>query len=382
LDALPYWDAVLDSPGGAYYNTNRSIYHFLGPSVGSPEHGFGVVEGLMAYGKVARYPDDGEPEVTEEARSLVPRPPEGWLRHHELAPNSNGTWLIQRFAPENSEESVIIVGDKVDLAAAMPHHPLTMDPKSVGSAVYMTKEMILTCRGTDALAGARKKAGQLDILTYQACMDFGEYNMTDELAECPAGNEPQPRAHLQWANARCQQLWMHSQAHFRIGSQSTKGRNPSSGPSWDASWLYNGDTMDLATSTNDALFFIVWHANMMRHFVRWQQLALAKDPQMAERAYGYPTSRDDYSALNEGTALHDTINSKLPFKSGVFPMPPSNPDGYTHYDALRWSSPGMNQLVDYVEDTELQGDWAAAEETVNREQLDSAGDRGSGDSLE
>ena len=42
----------------------------------------------------------------------------------------------------------------------------------------------------------------------------------------------------------------------------------------------------------------------------------------------------------------------------------------------------MNQLVDYVEDTELQGDWAAAEETVNREQLDSAGDRGSGDSLE
>ena len=83
--------------------------------------------------------------------------------------------------------------------------------------------------------------------------------------------------------------------------------------------------MDLATSTNDALFFIVWHANMMRHFVRWQQLALAKDPQMAERAYGYPTSRDDYSALNEGAALHDTINSKLPFKSGVFPMPPSNP---------------------------------------------------------
>jgi len=106
----------------------------------------------------------------------------------------------------------------------------------------------------------------------------------------------------------------------------------------------------------------------MRHFLRWQQLALQQDAEMVKTMWGFPTSRGDYSALNDGNGLHDTINSKLPFKDGLFPEPPTNPDGYTHYDALRWHSPGMDQLVDYVEDAQ-QGDWSAAAAAVNQQQL-------------
>ena len=369
IGTLPYWDTELDSPGGAYYGTSMSIYNIVGASVGSKAHNYGVVDGVMAHATVARYPEEGaaEPEVTDGARRLVPQKPQGWLRAHDLAPGSNDTWLIQRYEPENAEQSLILIPGG-NASTTTPHFPASVtDASRLSSAVVMTKQMILTCRGTMELAKARKAAGQLNINTYTACMDFGTFDMHQASMPCPPGNEAQPRASLQWQQGQCQQLWQHSQAHFRIGGQSKVGLNITH-PGWEASWVYDGDFIDLATSPNDALVFILWHTNMMRHFLRWQQQAVLVDPMLPRRNWDYPLSRNEYSGLNPGCELHHTINSVMPMVEGVFPRPPSNPDGYTHYDALYWTSPGMGQVVDYIEH-DLTGDWSSIEATVNHEQV-------------
>ena len=61
---------------------------------------------------------------------------------------------------------MIKVGGKGELSTSMPHHPLTMDPVEFGGAVYMTKEMVLTCRGTPEVARARKASRELNVLAY------------------------------------------------------------------------------------------------------------------------------------------------------------------------------------------------------------------------
>ena len=118
----------------------------------------------------------------------------------------------------------------------MSHYPTGYTNQT--DDVVMTPDMILTCRGTARVARARKEAGLLNVNNYLACMDYGTYNMMPNRS-CAPGHLPNNRSELQWQKAQCQQLWQHSQGHFKIGGQSAKGLTPSQAPNWLSTWPYD-----------------------------------------------------------------------------------------------------------------------------------------------
>eukprot|EP00966_Prymnesium_polylepis_P268212 6196241-Prymnesium_polylepis.1 len=265
LEGLPYWDASLDAPGGPYHgDSGRSVYTFIGQSTGNPAQRYAVVGGLMPNAEVPRYPtNESDPldydELGAAARAIFPRSAAGWTRQHAV---KQATWSVQRFPALHAREA-LIPHDEVNpwrnLSAVMAHFPAGFAALNE-TDVLLTPAMALTCRGTAELAAARRDAGQLSIDAYLACMDAGTFDLPDASRPCPAGQEASAGASRQWQAARCQQLWMHSQAHFKIGSQSVLGL-PVTAEGWLNSWPSDGDFMDLATSPNDLLVFVLWHAD-------------------------------------------------------------------------------------------------------------------------
>jgi len=358
IEAIPYWCAMLDSPGGKYHISNRSIYTIIGASTGDPDRNYEVSDGLLPHQIVPQYPDEDDREVPATARKIFPRPPAGWTRNHAVA-DSMHTWRVQRYPANNTLEAIITIGPNT--STSMSHYPLD-EPQT--EDVVMSPEMLLTCRGTPRLARARRAAGALNVNTYLACMDYGTYDMVGNRS-CPPGHLPNHRSALQWQDGQCQQLWMHSQGHFKIGGQSVAGLGPSHAD-WLASWPYDSDLIDLATSPNDFLIFILWHANIMKHFLRWQRVAVEVDPTLAQDYYGFPKSKADYSAGNKGCNLDDVINSNMPFVSAtLFPHPPNASEGYSHREVMQVCSPGPDLLYDY-DDSEEDGTWEQATRVVER----------------
>ena len=126
------------------------------------------------------------------------------------------------------------------------------------------------------------------------------------------------------------------------------------------------DLIDLATSPNDFLIFILWHSNIMRHFLRWQQVSLQADPSLNHSYWGFPVSNVDYPEGNPGCNLDDVINSNFAFTDPfLFPHPPKTGSAYTHREVMELFSPGADQLCDY-EETERAEVWERASASVDQ----------------
>ncbi|WIA14551.1 hypothetical protein OEZ85_003068 [Tetradesmus obliquus] len=294
LRALPYWDLTLDSSkGGRYYNTPNFMFssRWAGSLDSSPAENFAVKDGIFGWRQIRRF---------------------NWEVYDEYAPIYNGslaTGLLR--TPDSTLNSTFV----------------TRFPVS-----NLFKKNISMTMGDTTVPIPDNFDWSYSAADYWKCTDAAAYRHWTAWSYCLDITTVPPELLKQYMPPGAAML--HPGIHWAVGSLSDEG--------------HMGDMFDVATSPNEVLVFFSHHANIDRNNMIWQANLARRNPAAASRQamYGYPASSSEYPYDNPGCYLNDVVNANFKF-TDIFGPSAVKPSGFTHYDVLWGTRPGVSSPYTY-----------------------------------
>ncbi|PRW60197.1 tyrosinase 2 [Chlorella sorokiniana] len=311
LSAMPYWNFLLDAPGGKYYKTDRWAFGDLygGSMVGDPDVGYAVTDGVFGWRQITRY----SAKRFAEYQQFYSGSPKGFVRG--LKSTVDNPYIV-RF-PANELAPAVNSGGET--SSGLDFSSLKLSPRLIptfyNAATNNTLPAWLKQDYENCLT-----AHISDWAKWAWCVDvdfaLNAVNVTEASQYLP-GASP----------------LMHGMTHALIGGLLAKKNQ-------------FGDMADIITSPNDVAFFMPMHANLDRSNMMFQANSQYRNSSMArdDVMWNYPKSQAEYAKCPIGCRLHDVINSNAKF-TDIFDPPKST--GFTHFDVLDRTRP---DTADYTYD--------------------------------